>query len=160
MREQEKVDRMRASGMKSRRNHPSVPYNPITLEYNASKEGAQLKFQDDSVKYRAAIRSQNLGSHSTCTNYNPITGEDRRAVPVLLNLLLISCSYSRPTFAETGSTTTARWYRHGEWSIWTLGVGRMSPCIFYYYCTLCTTTYSYCFVPSYSISCRSTATIH
>jgi hypothetical protein len=67
---------------KGKPNLSSVPYNPITLKYNDSKDGMLLKHADDSIKYRAAVRAKNLQSKMTADGYNKITGEQ-------LNLLQV-----------------------------------------------------------------------
>lgn len=69
----------------AKNNSSSVSYNPITLRYNDSNEGAELKFQDDSVRYRGAMRARNLYEKKSGQAFNIITGEDRNAeriVPV------------------------------------------------------------------------------
>jgi hypothetical protein len=60
---------------KAKPNLSSVPYNPITLKYNDSRDGMLLKHADDSVKYRAAIRAQNLQGRMAASGFNPITGD-------------------------------------------------------------------------------------
>lgn len=69
----------------ARNNTSSVDYNPITLRYNDTTEGAELKFQDDCVRYRGAMRARNLYEKKSCQAFNIITGEDSNAdsiVPV------------------------------------------------------------------------------
>ena len=71
-------------GKKAKRNSQSVPYNPITLAYDESIGGMELRNKDDHIRYRAAARASNLLSRMSFTPYDPITGADkpRPSVPV------------------------------------------------------------------------------
>ena len=73
--EEDKHNRWRAEGVKSQRNASSVPFDPITLEYYKTTAGNQLRNQDDRIKQRAHLRSENLHNHSHRSGINPITGE-------------------------------------------------------------------------------------
>ena len=53
-------DEARASGEKAKRNASSVPYDMVTLQYHPSLDGEKLRYHDDKIKYRAAVRSENL----------------------------------------------------------------------------------------------------
>ena len=69
--EEAKWQEIRDKGEKARRNHNSVPYNPLTLAYNQSEEGNRLRHADDLIRWRAAQRAKNLQvhaqpNHTTC----------------------------------------------------------------------------------------------
>ena len=64
----------------ARRNNISVPYNPISLQYNDTLDGLRMQYADNMVKYRGEVRSltlQKLGNGSA----NPITGAPLPYVP-------------------------------------------------------------------------------
>ncbi len=75
--EQEKWEHIRELGERNRRNTSSVPYNPVTLDYNDNRDGDLLRHSDNMVRYRAGLRAQDLRSRNTC-GFNPITGEPGR----------------------------------------------------------------------------------
>lgn len=75
--EEQKWDRHRQEGLKALRNKSSVPFDPITLTYNKTSAGEQLRHSDNMVKHRANLRSQNLAAHNNRSGINPITGESR-----------------------------------------------------------------------------------
>jgi len=79
--DEERWDQLREDGSKARRNNSSVPYNPLTLHYNDGKDGDRLRWQDDDIKYRAALRADNLNKHDTA-GYNPINGENSYQINV------------------------------------------------------------------------------
>lgn len=56
-------------------NQNSVYYNPITLKYQENYDGKKLQYEDDRVKYRNALRSQQTYEKSFSQPFNPITGE-------------------------------------------------------------------------------------
>ena len=72
--EEAKWQEIRDKGEKARRNHNSVPYNPLTLAYNQSEEGNRLRHADDLIRWRAAQRAKNLQDKALGSEYNPITG--------------------------------------------------------------------------------------
>ena len=48
------------------------------IQYNDGKDGEELRYQDDLVRYRAALRSQNLMvCGDTRVNYDIINGSGR-----------------------------------------------------------------------------------
>ena len=55
---------MREHGTFSRSNKTSVPYNPISLEYDAGCDGDRLRFSDDTLRYRSALRADHLQAYS------------------------------------------------------------------------------------------------
>lgn len=68
----------RALGHKARKNSSCVPYDTVTLKYDEGKGGEELRYQDDLVRYRAALRSQNLMvCGDTRVNYDIINGSGR-----------------------------------------------------------------------------------
>jgi hypothetical protein len=71
--EQQKWEQIRELGERNRRNTSSVPYDPITLGYHDNKDGDHLRHSDDMVRYRSAMRAQQLRSRNTC-GFDPITG--------------------------------------------------------------------------------------
>lgn len=79
----ERVAMLQAS-KKGLKNHTSVAYNPITLEYQDGPGGDKIRNEDDMIRYRAALRAENLEKHQAPGGFNPITGEPRAAprVPV------------------------------------------------------------------------------
>ena len=68
---------------KGTRNHSSVAYDAITLEYHATPAGRQQQFEDNMTKYRAGIRTEKLHRYGSGDGYNPITGAELQpfAVP-------------------------------------------------------------------------------
>ena len=81
--EEQYWDEQRAAGEKARKNHSSVPYDAITLRYNDGLDGERLRFHDDKVRYRAAVRSRNLQRcGDTRTGYNIINGNDQAQLAV------------------------------------------------------------------------------
>mmetsp|Transcript_15079 Transcript_15079/g.17081 ORF Transcript_15079/g.17081 Transcript_15079/m.17081 type:complete len:114 (-) Transcript_15079:91-432(-) len=71
--EAEKQQRLMERG--APRNESSVPYNPLTLQYRETKAGEQLRYMDDTTRYRAAVRAENLRIQQTREGFNPITGQ-------------------------------------------------------------------------------------
>mmetsp|Transcript_7449 Transcript_7449/g.25418 ORF Transcript_7449/g.25418 Transcript_7449/m.25418 type:complete len:234 (-) Transcript_7449:1563-2264(-) len=61
---------------KGARNHSSVAYDCISLDYHPTPAGDQQKFEDDMAKYRAGVRTEKLFRYSSGDGYNPITGEE------------------------------------------------------------------------------------
>ena len=60
-----------------------MPYDAITLRYNDGLDGERLRFHDDKVRYRAAVRSRNLQRcGDTRTGYNIINGNDQAQLAV------------------------------------------------------------------------------
>jgi hypothetical protein len=72
--EQLKLGAMQNSS-KGTRNHSSVAYDCITLEYHATPAGGQQKFEDDMSKYRMGVRTEKLYRYGSGDGFNPITGE-------------------------------------------------------------------------------------
>lgn len=73
--EQQKLQVMQNSS-KGTRNHSSVAYDSITLEYHATPAGQQQQFEDNMTKYRAGIRTEKLHRYGSGDGYNPITGAE------------------------------------------------------------------------------------
>lgn len=80
--EEERIARFRATGYKATKNQPSLPFNPITLQYRDDTKGVRLKYDDDMVKYRALLRTKNMYEREN-SNYNPINGAPRFSFPHL-----------------------------------------------------------------------------
>ena len=66
----------------SPKNESSVPYDPLTLQYNDSYAGRKLKYEDDKVKYRAKLRSRKLYYEQNRNGFNPVTGEAAQSAPL------------------------------------------------------------------------------
>ncbi len=56
-----------------------MPYNPITLEYDKTQKGEQLRKQDEEKNVRRYVRANNMMEKNNC-NYNLITGEVKEGV--------------------------------------------------------------------------------
>jgi len=74
--DERKIATKRSSGLAAKKNAPSLPFNPITLQYGTGYDGGLLQHQDEMVKYRSALRTNNLYSKSN-GDYNPISGAPR-----------------------------------------------------------------------------------
>lgn len=81
--EEKRMADMRENSTYARSNKLSMPYNPISMRYDDSAEGDRLRYADDSLRYRGALRAEHLQQRMTSTGFNPITGEpiQRVAVP-------------------------------------------------------------------------------
>ena len=67
-------EEMRIDGAFGKSNKNSMPYDPITLNYLEGRDGECLRYSDEALNYRGALRAQSLQS-KTNNGYNPITGE-------------------------------------------------------------------------------------
>merc|ERR1712232_902110 len=76
--DQRKQERLMERG--APRNVSSVPYDPLTLQYRETKEGELLRYSDNQIRYRAALRAEHLRKLQTKEGFNPITGEASRTV--------------------------------------------------------------------------------
>ncbi|KAJ8598349.1 hypothetical protein CTAYLR_003001 [Chrysophaeum taylorii] len=75
VREESYWAQQRENGEKARKNHSSVPYDAINLTYADDLHGEELRFRDDKVRYRAAVRSRHLQlCGDTRAGYNIING--------------------------------------------------------------------------------------
>lgn len=72
--EQQRMDDMRDNYSYARSNKTSMPYNPINLRYDDGADGDRLRYSDESLRYRGALRADHLQRRMTSTGYNPITG--------------------------------------------------------------------------------------
>ena len=81
--EEQRMSDMRKEATFARSNKSSMPYNPINLRYDENNAGDRLRFSDESLRYRGALRAEHLQQRMTSTGFNPITGEmiQRVAVP-------------------------------------------------------------------------------
>jgi len=81
--EETRLSEMRQNSTFARSNKTSMPYNPINLRYDDGNDGDRLRFSDESLRYRGALRAEHLQSRNSSTGYNPITGEviSRVSVP-------------------------------------------------------------------------------
>ena len=74
--EEARIADKRAIGLAAKKNAPSLPFNPITLQYSGGYAGGMLAHQDSMIKYRSALRTQNLYSRGN-SDFNPVTGQPR-----------------------------------------------------------------------------------
>ena len=79
--EQRRQEEMRNRGLSSKANRTSMPYNPVSLEYGAGPEGDVLRYSDESIRYRSALRASHLQERQS-SRYNPITGLEQTRVQV------------------------------------------------------------------------------
>lgn len=77
--EEHRLDALREDGSKSRKNARSAPYDPITLEYDQSDAGQELRNKDESSVVRALVRAKHLQVKSRGADYDLLTGDDRPA---------------------------------------------------------------------------------
>lgn len=68
-------------GAISKSNKTSMPYDPISLEYGEGRDGECLRYSDEALKYRSALRAEHLQRRMN-GSYNPITGAELQRVPV------------------------------------------------------------------------------
>jgi len=80
--EQKRLEEMRENYSYARSNKTSMPYNPINLRYDDGSDGDRLRFSDESLRYRGALRAEHLQRRGASTAHNPITGEVMRKVHV------------------------------------------------------------------------------
>jgi len=80
--EQKRLEEMRENYSYARSNKTSMPYNPINLRYDDGADGDRLRFSDDSLRYRGALRAEHLQRRGSSTPWNPITGDEMRTVHV------------------------------------------------------------------------------
>ncbi|GIQ80105.1 hypothetical protein KIPB_000851 [Kipferlia bialata] len=64
-----------------KKNEGGAPYNPITLQYNDGLDGRRLEYDDECARFRAERRSENIYRNQN-SKYNPVTGDERREIPV------------------------------------------------------------------------------
>lgn len=68
-------EQQRELGTKSQKNSSGVPYHMLTLQYNDGSDGERLRHNDDLVRYRAALRAQNMVANGdTRVTYDIING--------------------------------------------------------------------------------------
>ena len=80
--EEQRMAAMRDESTFARSNKTSMPYNPINLRYDDGTDGDRLRYSDESLRYRGALRAEHLQQRMTSTGYNPITGEMIQKVSV------------------------------------------------------------------------------
>ena len=71
--EQKRLEEMRDNYSYARSNKTSMPYNPINLRYDDGADGDRLRFSDESLRYRGALRAEHLQRRGASTPHNPIT---------------------------------------------------------------------------------------
>ncbi|CBJ25482.1 conserved unknown protein [Ectocarpus siliculosus] len=79
--DEQRWNRLRDEGEKSKKNKSGVPYNMISLRYNDGLDGDRLEYADNVTKHRAQVRSNNLTrlGDSRC-GYNILTGQPREEI--------------------------------------------------------------------------------
>lgn len=75
------MDHARETGVKSKANQSSVPYNTLNHRFNDGIDGERLRFREDNYRYKAQIRQTNLYANQNKQHYNPITGALKRQPP-------------------------------------------------------------------------------
>ena len=75
-------DQHLADGSKGSANHTSVAYDTISLEYYPTQQGQKQKYMDDLIKYKAGVRAETLHRRGAGQGYNPITGEEIKAISI------------------------------------------------------------------------------
>lgn len=75
--EEERVARLRESGTKALRNQPSVPFDIITQHYAETEGGAKLRYSDEMVRFRSAMRAQFLQEKSRGQDFDVVSGVSR-----------------------------------------------------------------------------------
>lgn len=58
--EEERLGKLREDGSKAKKNSSNVAFDILTLQYAQNKDGEHQKHHDDMVRYRAALRSNQL----------------------------------------------------------------------------------------------------
>lgn len=79
---QEAREQALAEGSKGSRNHSSVAYDTVTLEYHPSPAGQKQKYEDDLLRYKMGVRTETLHRRGAGAGYNPITGEELKPPPI------------------------------------------------------------------------------
>lgn len=82
--EEARFRQWREDGMKAKKNTSAVAYDITTLEYNQNTDGEMQKYQDDMVRYRAELRTNNIvAKGDTRVPYNILNGNEMvpRRVP-------------------------------------------------------------------------------
>jgi len=80
--EQKRMEQNRENYAYARSNKTSMPYNPINLRYDDGADGDRLRYSDESLRYRGALRAEHLQRRSQSTGYDPISGIGRQGVHV------------------------------------------------------------------------------
>lgn len=77
----EKYQRYREDPLMGKKNVGSMPFDPVTLRYNDGADGARMAYEDEQIRYRAALRAKNIHEKSNGGEFNPVTGEAGLRVP-------------------------------------------------------------------------------
>ena len=83
--DESKFRQWREDGSKARKNTSNMAYDITTLEYDQNVNGEQQKYNDDMVRYRSAVRTNNIvAKGDTRVPYNILNGnhQEPRPVPV------------------------------------------------------------------------------
>jgi len=75
----ERMKRMVADPMVSRKNVSGQPYNIVSQEYNRTPAGAQLEHHDNMIRYRSKVREASLAMRNHL-GFNPIIGEQTHGI--------------------------------------------------------------------------------
>lgn len=79
--EVEKYQRYREDPLMGKKNVGSMPFDVVTLKYNDGADGARMAYEDEQIRYRAALRAKNIHEKSNGSEYNPLTGQEGHRVP-------------------------------------------------------------------------------
>ena len=80
--EQKRLEEMRENYSYARSNKTSMPYNPINLRYDDGPDGSRLRYSDEVLRHRGALRAEHLQRRNMSTGYDPITGNPKQLVHV------------------------------------------------------------------------------
>jgi hypothetical protein len=72
--DQARLTRLQSDPFVGKKNSSGHPFNIISLDYNNSTEGKELKYHDDLCAYRRDLRKNFLAAQAHL-GWNPITGE-------------------------------------------------------------------------------------
>lgn len=85
--EEERIQKLRESGQKAKKNESGAAYDITNLQYHDTEAGKVQQYSDDMVRYRAQIRARELVvKGDTRVAYNILNG-DRRGPPPLPNAI-------------------------------------------------------------------------
>lgn len=59
-----------------------MPYDPISLHYKDGEDGERLRREDETTRYKAALRAKMLQDRNMSAPYNPVTGRSVHTVSV------------------------------------------------------------------------------
>ena len=78
--EAEKYARYRDDPLMGKKNVGSMPFDPVTLRYNDGDDGARLAYEDERIRYRAALRAKNIHEKQNGCGFDTLTGGEMRKI--------------------------------------------------------------------------------